>query len=152
MCMQLLFNHTFTATYSDRFQPSTGDNTDCPCGRTYITRGSLSLPFCNTLHHGLFHCHDRDDARDAHLPFTSLDAIFTSTHGGAALCRYIHASQAFLRPSPPCPDPPWVTSWHGSFPLTSLSVHLYHALYHTTLTYSSTLYLRRRCRLVSVWC
>ena len=62
MCMQLLFDHTFTATYSDHFRPSAGDNTDCPCGCTYITRGSLSLPFCNTLHHGLFHCHDQDDA------------------------------------------------------------------------------------------
>ena len=105
-CLQLLFDHAFTATYSDRFRPSAGDNTDCPCGRTYITRDGLSLPFRNTLHHGLFHCHDRDEARDSHLPFTSLDAIFTSARGGAALCRYIHASQAFLRPTPPRPDPP----------------------------------------------
>ena len=105
-CMQLLFDHAFTATYSDRFRPSAGDNTDCPCGRRYITRDGISLPFRNTLHHGLFHCHDRDDAREAHLPFTSLDAIFTSARGGAALCRYIHASQAFLRPTPPRPDPP----------------------------------------------
>ena len=105
-CMQLLFDHAFTASYSDRFRPSAGDNTDCPCGRSYITRDGMSLPFRNTLHHGLFHCHDRDDARDAHLPFTSLDAIFTSARGGAALCKYIHASQAFLRPPPPRPDPP----------------------------------------------
>ena len=105
-CIQLLFDHAFTASYSDRFRPSSGDNTDCPCGRTYITRDGLSLPFRNTLHHGLFHCHDHDEARDAHLPFTSLDAIFTSARGGAALCRFIHASQAFLRPPPPRPDPP----------------------------------------------
>ena len=105
-CMQLLFDHAFTASYSDRFRPSAGDNTDCPCGRSYITRDGTSLPFRNTLHHGLFQCHDRDDARDAHLPFTSLDAIFTSARGGAALCKYIHASQAFLRPPPPRPDPP----------------------------------------------
>ena len=105
-CIQLLFDHAFTATYSDRFRPSSGDNTDCPCGRTYITRDGLSLPFRNTLHHGLFHCHDHDEAHDAHLPFTSLDAIFTSARGGAALCRFIHASQAFLRPPPPRPDPP----------------------------------------------
>ena len=105
-CLQLLFDHAFTASYSDRFRPSAGDNTDCPCGRSYITQDGLSLPFRNTLHHGLFQCHDRDDACDAHLPFTSLDAIFTSARGGAALCKYIHASQAFLRPPPPRPDPP----------------------------------------------
>ena len=51
-CIQLLFDHAFTATYSDRFRPSSGDNTDCPCGRTYITRDGMSLPFRNTLHHG----------------------------------------------------------------------------------------------------
>ena len=105
-CLQLLFDHAFTATYSDRFHPSADDNTDCPCGQTYISRGGMSLPFRNTLHHGLFHCRDRHEARDDHLPFTSLDAIFTSARGGAALCRYIHASQAFLRPLPPRPDPP----------------------------------------------
>ena len=105
-CIQLLFDHAFTATYSDRFRPSSGDNTDCPCGRTYITRDGMSLPFRNTLHHGLFFCHDHDEARDSHLPFTSLDTIFTSARGGAALCRFIHASQAFLRPPPPRPDPP----------------------------------------------
>ena len=105
-CIQLLFDHAFTATYSDRFRPSSGDNTDCPCGQTYITRDGMSLPFRNTLHHGLFSCRDHNDARDAHLPFTSLDAIFTSARGGAALCRFIHASQIFLRPLPPRPDPP----------------------------------------------
>ena len=105
-CLQLLFDHAFTASYSDRFRPSAGNNTGCPCGQTYITRDDLSLPFCNTLHHGLFHCRDRVKAHETHLPFTSLDAIFTSARGGAVLCRYIHASQAFLRPPPPRPDPP----------------------------------------------
>ena len=32
-CLQLLFDHAFMASYSNRFRPTAGDNTDCPCGR-----------------------------------------------------------------------------------------------------------------------
>ena len=76
-------------------QPVAGDNTDCPCGRTYITRSGLSLPFRNTLHHGLFHCHNNDEACDTHLPFTSLDAIFTFLPAVVP-----HCANSFMRLKP----------------------------------------------------
>lgn len=105
-CLRLLFGHAFTADYSDKFRAAGGDNTDCPCGRTYITRSGMSLPFRNSLSHGLFLCHDHDDARDARIHTFTQSQLFSSETGGAALCRFLHASQAFLRPPCPRPDPP----------------------------------------------
>jgi hypothetical protein len=105
-CIQLLFRHAFIAEYSTRFRLNAGDNTDCPCGAWSTRPGGVSIPQPLTLPHGLLRCTDTSRAREDHLHTNNIHTIFSTEAGGQALCAFVHASQAFLRPLPPHPDPP----------------------------------------------
>jgi hypothetical protein len=106
ICIQLLFCHAFCAEYSKHFCSSANDNTECPC-RATITHPHITLPQSLTVPHGLLYCTDGDTMCPSLFSFTShpLHLIFSMEEGGKALCEYIHATQMYLCPLPPCSDP-----------------------------------------------
>ena len=107
-CLQLLFRHAFCAEYSEQFRPTAEDTTECPCGTTTVLP-HITIHHSLTVAHGLLRCPDGDTARPSllrHTRISPLPLIFSSEEGGKALCEYIHATQMFLRPLPPRPDPP----------------------------------------------
>ena len=112
-CVQLAFRHTFSADYSDRFRPTAGDNTGCPCG-TEITHPHITIPQALTVLHGLLHCPATSTARAALLSHTRINpirSIFSTEAGGKALCEYIHATQLFFRPLPTPRSPVSQSRW-----------------------------------------
>jgi hypothetical protein len=97
---QLATHHAFHADYSASFRPTAGDNTLCPhCG----------LPW--TMTHVLFGCDHFWEARGLILDplhHNTTYQLFSLKDGGRHLVDFLHATQALLRPLPPCPtDPPW---------------------------------------------
>ena len=69
-------------------------------------RDPLSHTHLYTLHHVLTACSDTATFRSQFLRNSSVDDLFRSELGATRLCRFLHFSQALLRPLPPRPDPP----------------------------------------------
>ena len=59
-----------------------------------------------TLHHVLTACSHTATFRSKFLRNSSVDDLFRSELGATRLCRFLHFSQALLRPLLPRPDPP----------------------------------------------
>jgi len=99
--IQLSTGHDFTAEYSIKFRPGANDNIICPCSRN-------TPPFqLYTRHHVLLQCPLFAEARAEILGNNpTLEHIFQTEAGGRQLARFLHATQALLRPLPPRPDPP----------------------------------------------
>jgi hypothetical protein len=97
---QLATHHAFHADYSNSFRPTAGDNTSCP---------HCDAPW--TMSHVLFDCDAFWEARGLILDpiyHNTTHHLFSSANGGRCLVEFLHATQALLRPLPPCPtDPPW---------------------------------------------
>ena len=71
---------------------------------THRRRSPLTITY--TLRHVLMACPLTATFRSKFLRDMSLDAIFRLEEGATRLCRFLHFSQALLRPLPPRPDPP----------------------------------------------
>ena len=106
--IQITTGHAFEADYSDRFRPTAGDTTICPCADSdaYASRDPNPPPR-HTIAHVLTECplHSRARARHLHNPATP-NQVLTDERGGRHLADFLHHTQALLRPLPPCPDPP----------------------------------------------
>ena len=99
---QIATGHGFFADYSDSFRAQADDNTTCPCGEVFNIR-----PVRHSLEHVLFRCPLHSNPRARHLGgYSSLRTLLSSEDGGHRLVKFLHYTQALLRPLPPRPDPP----------------------------------------------
>jgi hypothetical protein len=104
--IQITTGHAFDADYSDRFRPTAGDTTTCPCADS-DAYASQDLPPRHTITHILTECplHSCARARYLHNPSTP-NEVLLDERGGRNLVDFLHYTQALLRPLPPRPDPP----------------------------------------------
>jgi hypothetical protein len=105
--------HCFDADYSDRFRPTAGDRTICPC-ETIPRRHRQPRQNRHTRHHVLFQCPTTAEMRSKHLTgITTLRQILLSQEDTSHLCDFLSQSNStLLRPLPeprqvpePRPDP-----------------------------------------------
>ena len=91
---QIATGHGFFADCSDTFRAHADDNTACPCGEALYIR-----PVRHSLQHVLFWCPLHSTPRARHLGgYSSLRALLSSEDGGHRLVKFLHYTQALLRP------------------------------------------------------
>jgi hypothetical protein len=93
---QTITGHGFHADYSDRFQPTAGDRTDCPdCGEHY------------TVSHVVEGCESLWEPRGDTMLFDLTPNLMSSYLGSQRLVKFLHRTQALLRPlTHAAPRPP----------------------------------------------